>query len=84
MNIRFNLIASKFVYKAIANKFNLAYAALEELEITAIRRNLKDRRSFKTPASSSTTSLVATRSELFIALPILLLFGILMRYMPRK
>ena len=41
MNIRFNLIASKFVYKAITNKFNLAYAALEELEITAIRRNLK-------------------------------------------
>jgi len=41
MNIRFNLIASKFVCKAVANKFNLAYAALEELKITTIRRNLK-------------------------------------------
>lgn len=41
MNIRFNLIVSKFVYKAMANKFSLAYEALEELEIIAIRRNLK-------------------------------------------
>ena len=39
LNIRFNLIASKFIYKAMANKFSIAYSSLEEMEITVIRKN---------------------------------------------
>ena len=41
LNIRFNLTASKFIYKAMANKFSLAYSHLEEMEIAAIRKNRK-------------------------------------------
>ena len=38
LNIRFNLIASKFIYKTMANKFSIAYNSLEEMEIIAIRK----------------------------------------------
>ncbi|XP_018310131.1 uncharacterized protein [Mycetomoellerius zeteki] len=41
LNIRFNLTASKFIYKCMANKFNIVYNSLEEMEITAVRRNCK-------------------------------------------
>jgi len=43
LNIRFNFIASKFIYKAMANKFSIVYSSLEEIEITAIRKKPSNR-----------------------------------------
>jgi len=43
LNIRFNLIASKFIYKAMANKFSIAYNSLEKMEITVIRKKPSSR-----------------------------------------
>ncbi|KYN04633.1 hypothetical protein ALC62_04505 [Cyphomyrmex costatus] len=40
-SIRLNLIASKFIYKAMASKFSPVYRALEEMEIVATRKKRK-------------------------------------------
>ena len=48
LNIRFNLIA-KFIYKAMANKFSIAYNSLEKIEITVIRKKLsRNHKEFQT------------------------------------
>ncbi|KYN05751.1 hypothetical protein ALC62_03316, partial [Cyphomyrmex costatus] len=40
-SIRLNLIASKFIYKAMASKFSPVYRTLEEMEIVATRKKRK-------------------------------------------
>ncbi|XP_018364089.1 PREDICTED: RNA-directed DNA polymerase from mobile element jockey-like [Trachymyrmex cornetzi] len=41
LHLRFSYITSKYIYKAMANKFSTSYEALKELELTAIQKNQK-------------------------------------------
>ncbi|XP_018361616.1 PREDICTED: uncharacterized protein LOC108760275 [Trachymyrmex cornetzi] len=57
LSIRFNLTASKTIYKCMANKFSIVYNSLEEMELTAVRRNskvkaIKESRLFKSYVTS--------------------------------
>ncbi|KYQ58108.1 hypothetical protein ALC60_02915 [Trachymyrmex zeteki] len=38
---RLDYAASRFIYKAMANKFSMVYSSLEEMEIAAVQRNRK-------------------------------------------